>query len=154
MNRNFPNKQRGAALVVSLVLLLVLTIIAVVGMSTATLELAMAGNMQYQNSAFEAAESIVEAELTRNDLVPLNAPGTMPIIAANSNRDFRDPDNDWVATATATTNYLGLTGVTGWQLGGSTSFAAFHFETNGVATAAKGAAASHRQGYYVVGPSL
>ncbi len=151
---NTYEKQRGAALVVSLILLLVLTIIAIVGMSTATLELAMAGNMQYQNSAFEAADSIVEAELTRNDIAPMNNPGAMPLIVTNQNREFRDPTSRLVATASAATNYFGLTGVSGWQLGGATSFAAFHFEINGVSAAAQGATASHRQGYYVVGPSL
>lgn len=153
MNRLAKN-QSGAALIVSLVLLLVLTVIAVVGMSTATLELAMAGNMQYQNTVFEAAESIVEAEMRRTDLVPPTAPGALALTTANINRDFKNPDNRVLATASATTNYLGPTGTAGWQLGGLTSFAAFHFEVNGLATAAQGAAASHRQGYYVVGPSL
>ena len=49
--------QRGAALVVGLLLLLVLTILAISGMTTATLELQMAGNRQYQERAFQAAEA-------------------------------------------------------------------------------------------------
>ena len=44
--------QSGAALVVGLLLLLVLTILAISGMTTATLELQMAGNEQYQERAF------------------------------------------------------------------------------------------------------
>ncbi|MBT8132226.1 MAG: hypothetical protein KJO35_08150 [Gammaproteobacteria bacterium] len=154
MMNSITKNQSGAALIVSLILLLILTVIAVVGMSTATLELAMAGNMQYQNTAFEAAESIVEAEIMRPDLVPPTAPGVMPLTAANVNRDYKNPADRTLATATATTSYLGPTGTTGWQLGGATSFSAFHFEVNGVATAAQGAAASHRQGFFVVGPSL
>lgn len=146
--------QRGASLVVSLILLLVLTILGIVGMSTATLELAMAGNMQYQNSAFEAADSIVEAEMVRDDIAPLAAPAALPLIPANVGRLYTDAGGSLVATASAQTNYLGRTGVTGWQLGGAVSFSAFQFEINGVATAAQGAAASHRQGFYVVGPSL
>lgn len=146
--------QRGAALVVSLILLLVLTILGILGMSTATLELAMAGNLQYQNSAFEAADSIVEQEMTRNDVTPLPAPAALPLIPAHVGKTYVDAGGALVATASAQTNYLGRTGVTGWQLGGAVSFSAFQFEINGVATAAQGAAASHRQGFYVVGPSL
>ena len=154
MNFKTIDSQRGAALVVSLILLLVLTILGVVGMSTATLELAMAGNMQYQNGAFEAADSVVESELLRNDIAPLVAPGPMPAIPANVGLEYRDADNRLVATATAGTAYMGQSGVSGWQLGGAVSFSAFHFEINGNATAPQGATANHRQGFYVVGPSL
>lgn len=148
------NHQRGAALVVSLILLLVLTVLGIVGMSTATLELAMAGNMQYQNNAFEAADSIVEAEMTRDDISPLPAPAALPLVPAHVSKPYVDGLGIVAATASAQTNYLGRTGVSGWQLGGAVSFSAFQFEINGVATAAQGAAASHRQGFYVVGPSL
>jgi len=56
--------QSGAALVVGMLLLLVLTLLAISGMNTASLELAMAGNMQYHESAFQAAESGVEQAMT------------------------------------------------------------------------------------------
>src|SRR5512134_4057674 len=52
--------QSGAALVVGLLLLLVLTILAISGMTTASLELQMAGNEQYQERAFQAAETGIE----------------------------------------------------------------------------------------------
>ncbi len=154
MKLNPRQSQRGAALVVSLIMLLVLTILGVVGMSTATLELAMAGNMQYQNGAFEAADSVVEVELLRNDIAPQTVPGALPNIPANVGIEYRDADNRLVATASAGTSYMGQSGVVGWQLGGTVSFSAFHFEINGNATAPQGATANHRQGFYVVGPSL
>lgn len=50
-------RQSGAALVMSLVILLVLTIIGVAAMRTASLEERMAGNIQEATSAFHAAES-------------------------------------------------------------------------------------------------
>ena len=50
-------QQRGAALVVGLVLLLVLTLLAVSTMRTASLELLMAGNAQYRENAFRLAEA-------------------------------------------------------------------------------------------------
>jgi type IV pilus assembly protein PilX len=54
------NRQSGAALVVGLLLLLVLTILAISGMTTASLELQMAGNEQYQERAFQSAEAGIE----------------------------------------------------------------------------------------------
>ena len=50
-------RQKGAALVVGLVLMMVLTLLAVSTMRTATLELLMAGNAQYKEKAFQLAET-------------------------------------------------------------------------------------------------
>ena len=52
--------QRGAALVVGMVLLVILTLLAISGMNTATTELLMAGNEKYQENAFQAAETGIE----------------------------------------------------------------------------------------------
>lgn len=49
--------QRGAALIVALVMLLVLTLIAVTASRTSTLQERMAGNLRQSSLAFEAAES-------------------------------------------------------------------------------------------------
>lgn len=57
-----PPQERGAALIVALMLLVVLTVLAVSGMSTATLDMALAGNAQYAEDAFQSAESAIEAE--------------------------------------------------------------------------------------------
>ena len=51
------NKQRGAVLVISLILLMLLTILAITASSTASLQERMAGNAQEANIAFQAAES-------------------------------------------------------------------------------------------------
>ncbi|HEY4644766.1 MAG TPA: PilX N-terminal domain-containing pilus assembly protein [Steroidobacteraceae bacterium] len=51
----FRLAERGAALVVGLVLLVILTLLAISGMNTATTELVMAGNEMYQENAFQAA---------------------------------------------------------------------------------------------------
>jgi hypothetical protein len=60
-------RESGAALVVGLILLLVLTLLAISGMTTASLELLMAGNLQYQKRAFEAADSGIEQALAIAD---------------------------------------------------------------------------------------
>ena len=49
--------QRGAALITGLILLIVMTLIAVTGMQTTTLEEKMAGNMRNQDLAFQASEA-------------------------------------------------------------------------------------------------
>ena len=53
--------QRGAALVVGLVLMLVLTVLGISGLNTATLELVMASNTQSQQLAFQAAETGIDS---------------------------------------------------------------------------------------------
>ena len=62
MSRPTPSKrdQRGVALIIALVFLLMLTILGVTVMQTSSLEGRMAGNMQEVNRAFHAAESAVE----------------------------------------------------------------------------------------------
>jgi len=70
-----PTRQRGAALIVGLIMLLVLTVLGVSTMRAASLELVMAGNVQYRENAFQLASSGLDTVLqqTRNNAVPLNA---------------------------------------------------------------------------------
>jgi hypothetical protein len=56
-------KQRGAALAVALILLVVLTLLAVSGMGMATAELAMVGNEQLRRRASDAASAGIERQL-------------------------------------------------------------------------------------------
>ena len=61
--------QHGAALIVSLILLMVLTVLAISTMRTASLELLMAGNAQYRERAFQLAQTGIEAVLRRGEPV-------------------------------------------------------------------------------------
>lgn len=54
-------RQHGAALIISLVLLMVLTVLAVSTMRTASLGLLMAGNTQYRENAFQVAQTGLDA---------------------------------------------------------------------------------------------
>ncbi len=57
------NRQKGAALVVGMIVLLVLTILGLASVSSMTSELKIASNLQDYNSAFQAASAgITEAE--------------------------------------------------------------------------------------------
>ena len=51
------HKQRGAALVVGLVMMMVLTILAISTMRTSTLEVVMAANTQYRETAFQLSQA-------------------------------------------------------------------------------------------------
>jgi hypothetical protein len=64
--------ERGTALVMSLVILLILTILGVTALSTTTLEEKMAGNMQEYTRAFEVAESGVSSALKTPGALNLN----------------------------------------------------------------------------------
>ncbi|HZE44856.1 MAG TPA: PilX N-terminal domain-containing pilus assembly protein [Steroidobacteraceae bacterium] len=64
------HSQRGAALVTSLVLLLVLTILAVAGINSVTMEYAMTGNEQFRANAFTAAEAGIEQSLVQGTFIP------------------------------------------------------------------------------------
>ena len=68
--------QSGAALVVGLVLMLVLTVLAISTLRTATLELAMAGNAQYRQKAEQLAAAGIADILDRADrgVLPPNGP--------------------------------------------------------------------------------
>ena len=53
-------RQRGAALITSLIILLVLTVLGVSAMSTSSLEELMAGNLRDQDLSFQAAEAALK----------------------------------------------------------------------------------------------
>jgi len=53
-------RQSGAALVVGLILLVVLTLMALASMNTASLDLIMVGNEQFRSRAFATAETGIE----------------------------------------------------------------------------------------------
>jgi type IV pilus assembly protein PilX len=59
--RERPCRQRGIALVTSLIILLLLTLIGVTAMQTTTLEEKMAGNQRDEYLAFQAAEVALRA---------------------------------------------------------------------------------------------
>lgn len=65
--------QRGAALIMALVILLVLTVLGISALTTTTLEEKMSGNTQETTRAFEAAESGVNSALGTAGVLNLNA---------------------------------------------------------------------------------
>jgi type IV pilus assembly protein PilX len=138
-------RQQGAALVIGLILLVVLTILAVSGVFTSTMELRMVGNNQNQERAFQAAEVAVEDALG-NPVLSTSAVFNQATVAVpNSPGDEYSYSLQFVGQAP-----LG-TGMTGYSIG--TSFQTYHFEVNATGqNPASGAVSNHTQSFYVVGP--
>ena len=76
-------KQQGAALVIGLILLVVITVLAISGMNTATTELAMARNDQNYENAFQAAETGLEQALGQGSFNTLAGASITQTINAN-----------------------------------------------------------------------
>lgn len=68
-----PASQRGIALVMALVMLMILTILGLAAMSTASLEEKMSGNIQESTRAFQAAESGINRAIGTAGLLNPNA---------------------------------------------------------------------------------
>ncbi|MGH8495817.1 MAG: PilX N-terminal domain-containing pilus assembly protein [Gammaproteobacteria bacterium] len=137
-----PSRQRGAALVVGLILLLVLTLLAVSGMSTATFELTMAGNTQYGENAFQNAETGIEVALERGGFTtlastqwPLACNAAVPPLPFCTETEFQ----------ATTAPFDGA-----YSIG---SFSAYHFDIVSEGAAQRNAQSTHTQGFYVIGPS-
>ena len=136
--------QQGAALVVGLILLLVLTILAVSGVFTSTMELRMVRNTQSQERAFQAAEVAVEDALA-NPVLSTSTPFTQATIAVpNGYGDQYAYQLQFVGQTS-----LG-TGMTGFSIG--SAFQAFHFQVDAAGTGPDNSLAQHTQSFYVVGP--
>lgn len=136
-----PRRESGAALVVGLILLLVITILAVSGVVTSTLQLRMVANQQQQENSFQAADSAIEIAMANepySTTVPQTGSGTLP------NGDEYEYELRFVGDSSLPTV------PTGYSLG--TGFQAYHFVVDSTSTASGGSTAEHTQGFYVVGP--
>lgn len=135
-----PPRQRGAALVIGLILLLILTLLAVSGMNSASTELIMAGNEQYRQNAFQAAETGVEQALT--DLADVPQSGAPTVVD-----DVPIPGSATDHYSTSS-RYLGDDlNVPGFSAG---KFVGFHYEIASTGTSARNASAQHVQGAFVI----
>jgi Tfp pilus assembly protein PilX len=79
--------QRGAALFMALIFLLILTILGVFGMNVSRLENLMSGNAQFQTTALNNAEYVLvraERDLTSIETALYNGTGTNPFLATNT----------------------------------------------------------------------
>jgi hypothetical protein len=136
------SKQTGATLIVGLVLLMVLTVVGVSGMNTATMDITMAGSMQFQQDAFQMAEDGIDIAVAQRNYTTV-AP---TVVGWLNNPDL---DRRSVTSFQVTTPVPDLA----FSMGTSTgSVQAFHFDIVSVGRGPRNARATHSQSFYVVGP--
>lgn len=149
LSRGSPRSaQGGAALVVGLILLMVLTLLAISGMNTATVELQMAGNMQAAQNAFQAAEIGIEQTVATSVLSTV-APTTVPQTTVPGSTTDRYETVTRFDTASGTTPVP----AGGFSMGVGAGFSAYHFDVTSTGTSARDARAVNTQSFYIVGPS-
>jgi len=154
MNTNFQvmidrKHQQGAALIVGLLLLVVITVLAVSGMNTATTELAMARNDQTSENVFQSAEKGLETALAQGLFTT-----AAPIVVT--------PPTTTYEVISATIQYEDSTLVPdrAFSLGAGSGISAHHFLVTSQAeyrmdpgnVTDRDATATHTQAFYIVGP--
>jgi type IV pilus assembly PilX-like protein len=144
MTRTDPlrfHTQQGAALIVGMVLLVVLTLLAISGMNTATTELLMAGNEKYQENAFQAAETGIERTIATAAFNPAAMPPPVP-----PQVDLGDGSNYEAVVLPRGSSPP----PPGYSIG---TFGAEHFEIQSTGNSLRNATSSHVQGLFLVVPS-
>ena len=146
-----PNKQQGAALVVGLMLLVVITILAISGMNTATTELALARNDQAYENAFQAAETGLETALAQGQFATVGNTALTQTITPNESisTTIQFEDSTMVPDKA-------------FSLGVGSGIAAYHFLVTSQAefrrdpgnVTDRDSTATHTQAFYVVGPEM
>ncbi len=142
--RPMARQQQGAALIVGLILLMVLTMLAISGMQTATFELLQAGNAQYAENAFQSAESGIDRALRSSGLNT-----AIPVIVTATEVEPGSPTTYQTETRFAQTTNVpqGL-----FSIGSAGGFQAYHFDIESVGRSSRNAVSEHTQSFYVVGP--
>ncbi|MGI9221132.1 MAG: pilus assembly PilX family protein [Woeseiaceae bacterium] len=143
------NKQGGAALIVGLVLMVLITALAISGMNTATTELALARNDQIHEYAFQAAETGLEDMLASDSLTTNGKLTTTRTINAQDSVSGEVVFEGWSIVPDKA-----------YSLGTGNGIAAFHFVGTATATSRRNpdtttnrdAEAVHLQAFYIIGP--
>ena len=150
-NLTNPHKQQGAALVVGLILLVVITVLAISGMNTATTELALARNDQAYENAFQAAETGLATALSQGQFATIGNTALVKTISTNEkiSTTIQFEDSTMVPDRA-------------FSLGVGSGIAAYHFLATSQAefrrdpgkVTDRDSTATHTQAFYVVGPEM
>jgi hypothetical protein len=154
--RNHPGQssQRGAALVIGLILLAVITLLAVVGMNISNSELSSATSEQLRLRAFQAAETAVEYAMWRDNPTENDISDTKPICKNTKITPVTVITGSPVNSAgTPTDRYTSRiafvdTGAPDGFSGGT--FIAYHYIIETQGSSARNAVAKHKQGAYLI----
>lgn len=143
------HREEGVALVTSLILLLVLTVLGVSTMSTASMEIRMAANDQFLENAFQLAETGLDSDLAQLNIGALAAPAatnpgncspaTAPVAVGNPAETFSNTIC-YIGEGIAFNNSAGLVNN-------------YYFQDNSQATALGQASSLQSLGLSVIGPA-
>jgi type IV pilus assembly protein PilX len=145
MRRNIHQvrKQRGAALVIGLLMLLILTMLAISGMNSASVEFIMAGNEQYHQNAFQAAETGIAQAMATGTYNPGNP--AIQTVAASV------PSSTTDAYSAAISRQLnGAPQSALMWVGTITNSAAYHFEILSTGNSVRNSLANNTQGVVII----
>lgn len=146
-------RQSGAALVVGLVLLMILTLLAISGMNTSTLELQMAGNFQFSQNAFQAAEIGLQRAMAGGKFATNNAittPATLITGVATDTPDTYESVISFDCAKNGETVPPPRPGGPAFSIGENMGFSAYHFEVSATGRSQRGARAVNVQDFYLV----
>jgi type IV pilus assembly protein PilX len=147
-------RQAGAALIIGLILLMVMTVLGISGASRAILGLRMADNARQGQYAFEAAQAAIDREMLNPNPITFDDPLPGKVVrtldpALSYPADTESP----LATASASTVFRSeadLAPGSGWEAGTMT---ALHFEVQADGTTtARGGRSEQVAGFYVMAP--
>lgn len=133
------SSQRGAVLVIALLLLVMLTLLAITGMRTAIAELWMAGNEQFHRQAVEAASAGAEVAIARMR-VSRDVADIGPVAVGDS----ASPSGSYSVAVRYKGREASLPGSSAEKLVGE------HFEIESTGTASRGAREVQVQGVMVI----
>jgi len=138
-----PTRQRGAVLIVAMILLLVLTLLGVSAMNTSQLEERMAANSQEFNRAFQSAESGLSMAVNSNTAYNLNGASQPPAGIPGATSGLQA---GWAST------FLAFSPPPPGSLFISTKFHAANFDFASVGTTGGGLTVTVHGGAYQIAP--
>lgn len=134
-------RQKGSALFIALVILVLITVIALNLANSGKVDLAAIGAYQNKKQTDEVALAAIEQELNE----------ALPAVGAERNSTYTNTPLG--VSVALKTRYRTITEP---PLGGFTlgeGFSAFHYQVEATATGANNSSAEMEQGFYVLGPS-
>jgi type IV pilus assembly protein PilX len=155
MQGQLKQKQRGAVLIVALLLLLVTTFIGFSAMETSNLEAKMATAREIKEQTFQTAENVIEQAI---DNIPLIASAYATFLQSSTNWPTSSYSftHDSNLSGDIEVQFISTTPTKGYSIRkGAAGIATYYYQLVGTGQRANSNITStHTQGIYVEGPSL
>jgi len=135
-----PSRQRGAALIVGMIMLAILTLLAITAMNTSSTELIMAGNEQFRERAFQMGEAGIEQAVRALPTVPQDGKDI-----TKTGSSVSDPDDGYSVKS----KYIGQDDdIPGFSAG---KFVGLHYRIESTGSSVRNATSVQTQGAYLLG---